>query len=771
MRKLFLVISLFLLLVWVSARSGWTQNAVYPLMTSTWEVFSWPLNAYYPAADPDDYGTVNGHVGNACGPTAIAKLLHYHRHPVNGSGTHSLTDYLGRFYEADFENTYYEWAEMKNYLPENASEEEYGPVATLMLHAYVMMEDPDHTGHNLEYICQMLKKYMRYSDDAYVAYRFDYTRQEYIDLLKGELDAGRPLLIESWTENSAPPGEEGNHEGHYWNIDGYNERDEFHVIWNGDNYHRWFDIDDINDDFQDVHAYYIWALIDAKPDESQKVVELTSPQSGYLFKKDQTIDITWDSQNIDHLDIDFSYDGETWVEIATDLDATLGRYTWTGPETETKNASLRFQDVENSGYAFVFPGFEVFDQEEVVLVSPRNDEIYQAGTDLCFGWTYEGVYDILLEYKGSNEQDWTVIAQDQPANQQFYTWDIPFQSGREFDVRLCNADRSLISAAQSIRIASSEQVGGPYLADLNSVLLMHYDRNLEDAANDLDIILEGEHLTWEMGPPGKGAAIYLDNHARSDHHSLVIPNEDYLNFRGSFTVDFWFKVKSWDLGFINKPVILIKPISSNYGNYALEGDATQDCVHFKVRTSAGTQVVSSTSGTVVPGRWYHVAMIHDVENRSLTLLLHNDQKERIDQTELTYDQGVTISTGGGDLLVGRGESTGDHFDGTIDELRISRVVREFNASWSGVESPDRLKGIRVFPNPVSSCITIDLQDITSSEVQITLMDLQGRVVKTSRIPTGLIQYSLDMVNINNGLYWLVVEAESQQFRNKIVKLR
>lgn len=170
-----------------------------------------------------------------------------------------MTDEFGKAHSFNFDNTFFKWNLMRDEFSSSASAEDYMPTAELVYDAYGMMEDPPNSGRSLYDVCSMLKEHMRFSSSAQVAYRFDYSRRDYIDLLKSELDAGRPLLIESWSSDSNPPGSGGNHSGHYWNIDGYDDQDRFHVVWNNAFWQAWIDIDGM--DSPDYDAYYIWALI------------------------------------------------------------------------------------------------------------------------------------------------------------------------------------------------------------------------------------------------------------------------------------------------------------------------------------------------------------------------------------------------------------------------------------------------------------------------------------------------------------------------------
>ncbi len=741
------------------------KPVVGPLMTSTWQTFQWPLNAAFPTCSDDTYGAVNGHLGNSCGPTAIAKLLHYHRHPVHGEGVYSMTDEFGIYHSINFENTYYKWNLMRDGFTSSASADIYMPTAELVYHAYGLMEDPLNTGRSLYDVCNMLKKHMRYNSAAYVAYRFDYTTEEYVNLLKSELDAGRPLLIESWTENSTPPGESGNHAGHYWNIDGYDDQDRFHIVLNVDYDEGWYPIDGVI--LPDFDAYYIWALIQAKPDNTGKKFAFTQPAEGYMFKIGEGIDLTWEHQNIENVHIDFSYNGTDWITIGEDISAASGSLNWDGPTQSSRNASIRVRDAGNEYYDYYFDGYETYDQEKLSLVTPGNTEKYQNGTKVCLAWEYDGVHELKFECKESDSDDWQMVERSIPAKDRFKIWPLPAGSGRSYDFRLSTTDDSFVVLSENVLVVSEEQTGGPYKTDYESMFLMHFDNNLDEECSQLESIVEGVEPTFDYSAPGKGAALCFDNSDRINQSALVIPHEDYLSMRGSYTVDLWFKINSWDIIATNKPLLVAMPYGGVKSNYSLSAMASRGSLIFRSNTTAGEIVVESSQGIIVPGVWYHAAIIHDQTTREMKLLVHNARKERIDEQTGSYPDGAGLVTGTYDLLIGKKTTLTSYLDGCVDELRISRSVRDFNANWTGVEELVVENEIRIYPNPTSDMLHIELPD----GLRVTgcrLHDIVGKVVMGfTDTHKGRVR-TYNVSGLSAGLYWLVVETEDGRYSEKVV---
>lgn len=194
---------------------------VDPLLTTKWD-----QAPYYNDECPYNY-FVFQHTVTGCVATAMAQVMKYWNHPATGTGYHS---YNAPFYgnqAANFGGTNYNWSAMPNIVnsPNDA-------VATLMYHCGVsvnmnysyqisgafVIEDSPTPNACSEYA---LKNYFGYSPNLQGVKREDYTSSGWINLMKNELDAGRPILHAGF----------GNGGGHAFVCDGYDDNDFFHFNW------------------------------------------------------------------------------------------------------------------------------------------------------------------------------------------------------------------------------------------------------------------------------------------------------------------------------------------------------------------------------------------------------------------------------------------------------------------------------------------------------------------------------------------------------------
>lgn len=193
------------------------NGSLGPLMSTKWD-----QRPFYNELCPG--GSVTG-----CVATAMAQIMKYWEHPKTGTGFHSYYESTYGTLSANFGGTNYDWASMPDEL--------FGSnmaLATLMYHCGVSVEmeyspqvsgafvisdyTPPNTEHCSEYA---FKNYFGYKKTSKGILRNNYDQQSWVNILREELDAQRPLLYAGF----------GSGGGHAFVCDGYDEGDYFHFNW------------------------------------------------------------------------------------------------------------------------------------------------------------------------------------------------------------------------------------------------------------------------------------------------------------------------------------------------------------------------------------------------------------------------------------------------------------------------------------------------------------------------------------------------------------
>ncbi len=198
---------------------------VNPLLKTRWDQGA-PYNNLCPYDNANGERTVVG-----CVATAMAQIMKYWNYPQHGIGSKTYTHTtesrnpnvsFGTF-SVNFANTTYDWANMPDQLTNSSSNAEKTAVATLSYHCGVsveMMYDISSNGGSSAYTNGNYNptaeyafiNYFDYKSTTSSEYRYYYNDSDWNDIVKNEIDNGRPILYRGSTSNGG---------GHAFVCDGY----------------------------------------------------------------------------------------------------------------------------------------------------------------------------------------------------------------------------------------------------------------------------------------------------------------------------------------------------------------------------------------------------------------------------------------------------------------------------------------------------------------------------------------------------------------------
>ena len=209
------------------------SKSVEPLVLSKWDQ-GYPYNALCPE-NPEGPG---GHVLAGCVATAMSQVMYYWRYPMQGTGSHTYYYPPYGYITADFGNTNYQW----NGMTKAISFYEPEPIAELQFHCGVgveMMYGAGGSGAYSSDVPPALENYFGYSTDCYYTWKEDHSHNEWISMLKDNLDNGWPMYYSGYSSSG----------GHAFVCDGYDD-DHFHFNfgWSGssDGYYTLFEVGGFN---------------------------------------------------------------------------------------------------------------------------------------------------------------------------------------------------------------------------------------------------------------------------------------------------------------------------------------------------------------------------------------------------------------------------------------------------------------------------------------------------------------------------------------------
>ncbi len=142
--------------------------------------------------------------------------------------------------------------------------------------------------------------------------------------------------------------------------------------------------------------------------------------------------------------------------------------------------------------------------------------------------------------------------------------------------------------------------------------------------------------------------------------------------------------------------------------------------------------------------------------------------------------GVTIDTVNNKLYWNEGDiSYGRIFRSDLNGQSI-QMLYESGVRPSGIavlydnseivnveESTYTMKDIRIFPNPVKNQISIQVPTLDQARIQLTILDIEGKVVKTKSLVNN--SSEIEVEDLTSGVYILLFDDGKERVGRKIMK--
>jgi cyclophilin family peptidyl-prolyl cis-trans isomerase len=157
-------------------------------------------------------------------------------------------------------------------------------------------------------------------------------------------------------------------------------------------------------------------VVEGDPD-----ISVTAPLAGSKWNGFSDNEITWDSEFVADVKIEFSSDnGLNWEDIIESTSANTRAYSWQSPDIISNECLIKISDATNPD---VFSITETpFTLCKLDLLYPNTTSLYRVGTPVEVTWESELVDDITVSYKPCLDCDWVIIEEGVPAGNNNYMW-------------------------------------------------------------------------------------------------------------------------------------------------------------------------------------------------------------------------------------------------------------------------------------------------------------------------------------------------------------
>jgi len=196
-------------------------------------------------------------------------------------------------------------------------------------------------------------------------------------------------------------------------------------------------------------------------------ITLTGPTDGTKWNSVVENDITWESQFIADVKIEFSSDnGQSWTEVTESYSAHNRAFAWPATNILSSECLIKISDAANPDVFDITE--DPFTLSKLKLLSPNGYAFYRVGSPVDVTWTSEDVGNLTLSYRTEINGDWTVVEEDIPVANGSYTW-IPEEASSVSRVQLKEtAYPEVIDASDNnfivFRLDLTSPLGGESLA-------------------------------------------------------------------------------------------------------------------------------------------------------------------------------------------------------------------------------------------------------------------------------------------------------------------
>jgi endoglucanase len=178
-------------------------------------------------------------------------------------------------------------------------------------------------------------------------------------------------------------------------------------------------------------------------------LSLLKPNGGEKLRAGSTQSITWTSNDIRDVKIDYTPDnGTTWNVIQASVPAINQKYDWQVPEISSNQCRIKIssldgtlEDISNSTFSILDP--------VILLTAPNGGEKFRAGSTQSITWTSIDINDVKIDYTSDNGTTWDVIQASAPAVNQKYDWQVPEISSSQCRIKIRTLDVTLEDISDS----------------------------------------------------------------------------------------------------------------------------------------------------------------------------------------------------------------------------------------------------------------------------------------------------------------------------------
>lgn len=729
----------------VSMKPQTLSSSVAPLISTKWN-----QSPYYNNLCPYDI-TEGERTVTGCVATAMAQVIKYWNYPTTGSGFHSYNHSTYGTLSANFGSTTYNWASMPNQLSSSSSTTQKNAVATLMYHCGVAVEMnyniASQGGSAAMTICSgysnctasaedALKTYFGYKNTLQGVHKSNYSNSNWINLLKTELDAGRPMIY-------AGRGEEG---GHCFVCDGYDNNNYFHFNWG------WAG--------QNDGYFALTALNPGSGGAGGGSYEFTDAQRAIICIEP----VTSGGSTLQNYDL----------RLYSDISMSASQIWFRSAFSLTVDIVNKGTDIFSGQFgAAVFNNNGDFVDFIEMKSNMELDPNYHYTNGLTFSNSgsaafVPGTYYTALFYK-TTIKDWTIVANGNYTNLK------QFKIYYSSDIEV-NSSFTITTNGGTLIQGKSATVNVDVLNTGSSTFYGKYRVNLANLdgswAQNIQILNENNGLPYNYHYTGGN--IFTG--------TITVAPGTYLMEVAYQTQD----SSSWYYGGstnYSNPVYVIVKLPEIQSDIYEDNNTQSQAYNLSVSFSGNSATQNSNGSNLHIGTDidYYKIVLPSGYNYAIMPRLHDNYNSGNGQT-YTVDALFSYSTNGttysetyddvmtGNITVNNGGTlyfkVAPYFSGNTGTYLLDLNIT--HSAITVIKDVEINTQISLYPNPSDDFVTIDLLESTNKINQIVLCDVNGNQLYIEKVANYEGTIRLPLTDVSNGVYFVLIHSDKGILTKKLV---
>ncbi|MFC1561009.1 SUMF1/EgtB/PvdO family nonheme iron enzyme [Candidatus Latescibacterota bacterium] len=182
-------------------------------------------------------------------------------------------------------------------------------------------------------------------------------------------------------------------------------------------------------------------------------ITLTAPNGGETVEPGSNYNITWTTEGVYMVDIEFSItNGNTWEAVQSGVSAKQNIYYWTVPEVSSTECLIRIVDhTDDMLYDASDNPFAVTIEKSITLLSPNGGEKWPSNSTQTIQWSNSNIDNVTIEYSPDGGITWINVVSGADASAGAYEWTIPEETTAQCKIRISDyADFKIMDESDGV---------------------------------------------------------------------------------------------------------------------------------------------------------------------------------------------------------------------------------------------------------------------------------------------------------------------------------